>query len=78
MYMIQDSANSGLSPIKMTLFMATIERADETDVADSNVFCIFGSSLGETDKYVWCEVGQRLLSNKHTFLVLFVREIPCR
>lgn len=47
-------------------------------VADSDVFCIFGSSLGETDKYVWHEVGQRLLSYRHTFLVLFVHKMPDR
>lgn len=47
-------------------------------VTESNVLCIYGCSLGETDKYIWREVGQKLLSDRQTFLVLFVHRMPDR
>ncbi|MEY8749422.1 AbiH family protein [Alkalicoccobacillus gibsonii] len=40
----------------------------------SNVMCIFGMSLGATDKMWWDLIGGRLLSDKSTQLVIFAYE----
>lgn len=47
-------------------------------IGDSNVICIYGCSLGDSDKYIWREVGDRVRTNNGAFLVMFVHGMPNR
>lgn len=55
----------------------SVERA-ETLINDSQIICIFGCSLGESDEYLWRKVGTKLGKDSHCRLVLFVHGIPDR
>lgn len=48
-----------------------IDEILETKISQSNLICIFGSSLGETDKIWWEKIGQHLLDSEHSKLIIF-------
>ncbi|SEO09032.1 Bacteriophage abortive infection AbiH [Terribacillus saccharophilus] len=43
-------------------------------IRDSNVICIYGMSLGVTDKLWWQMIGSRLLKDRSTQLIIFAYE----
>lgn len=47
-------------------------------LTNADVFCIYGSSLGDTDNYIWETIGKRLVTAEHTNLVLFEHTLPNR
>ncbi len=51
----------------------------QNKVSTANLICIFGSSIGDTDKIWWEQIGKRLLYDQ-TCLIIFTRgeEIPLR
>ena len=49
----------------------TVDQQCETDIALANLICIFGSSIGETDKYWWELIAKRLLLDCQ--LIIFTR-----
>ena len=40
-------------------------------IKETDTFCIFGCSIGDTDKFWWQQIGQRLLENPYTHLIIF-------
>lgn len=44
----------------------------------TDVFCIFGSSLGESDAYIWKMIGNRMKNDSSTRVVLFDYSLPDR
>ena len=49
----------------------TIDDFLERKISQSNLICIFGSSLGETDKIWWEKIGKHLLTNDLSRLIIF-------
>lgn len=47
-------------------------------ISESDTFCLYGCSLGETDGRIWRSVGDRLVNSNHVKLVLFVYDMPDR
>lgn len=47
-------------------------------VDGTDVFCIFGCSLGESDAYIWEMIGNRLTANPSVYVVLFDYSLPDR
>lgn len=56
--------------------------SNNTDLSDmiskASIFCVYGCSFGETDRYIWCDIGQRILSNPNSRLVMFSKSLPDR
>lgn len=42
-------------------------------IRSSDAFCAFGTSIGDTDKYWWKKIGERLSSGSDTFFIIFDR-----
>lgn len=40
-------------------------------ISGTNIFCIFGSSLGDTDRTWWHCIGERLQKDNNTIILLF-------
>lgn len=49
----------------------TVDEILETRISTANLICIFGSSLGETDKLWWEKIGQHLLKDNECRLIIF-------
>jgi hypothetical protein len=49
----------------------TVDEILETRISQANLICIFGSSIGETDKIWWEKIGQHLLNNEKCKLIIF-------
>jgi hypothetical protein len=49
----------------------TIDEILEKKISSANLICIFGSSLGETDKLWWEKIGIQLLKSEHCKLIIF-------
>lgn len=47
-------------------------------IDSSGVICIFGSSLGDSDAYIWEMIGARLKSDSSAMVVLFDYSLPDR
>ena len=47
-------------------------------IANADVICLYGCSMGETDGRIWRQVGERLLGNPNAKMVLFVYGLPDR
>ncbi|MFI1743355.1 AbiH family protein [Thalassobellus sediminis] len=41
-------------------------------ISDANLICVFGSSIGESDTYIWEKIGNKLLNG--CFLIIFYYE----
>lgn len=50
----------------------------KTLIENGRIFCIFGSSLGETDGYIWRQIGARIRGNGAVRLILFEHSLPDR
>ncbi|SCY97764.1 AbiH family protein [Flavobacterium caeni] len=49
----------------------TIDEIFEQRILGSNLICIFGSSIGETDNIWWEKIGQHLVTSSHCQLIIF-------
>lgn len=47
-------------------------------VGDADVFCVYGCSLGASDRRIWQMVARRMANQSHVLLVLFVYGYPDR
>ena len=45
-------------------------------IKKSTVICLFGVSLGETDQYLWNELGKRLAGSRDARVILYVHDLP--
>jgi len=50
-------------PVSMITGINTIKK--------THIFCLFGTSIGETDKHWWERIGKRLKSTKQTIIIIF-------
>lgn len=60
------------------LFGNENERDFQGLIGDADVFCVYGCSMGKSDGRIWRAVGQRLMANAGSKLVLFIYELPNR
>jgi len=67
-----DVLESILKPICNRVYKHTEDSETESIIRQSNLICIFGSSLGKTDNYWWQLIGNRL-THQETKLIIFVR-----
>lgn len=74
-----DFAEAFIKPFCNTTMGHQDDKWCEDKVSTANLICIFGSSIGDTDKTWWELIGNRLLYDK-TRLIIFTRgeEIPLR
>lgn len=49
----------------------TVDEILEKRISQANLICVFGSSIGETDKIWWQRIGQHLLHNEQSKLLIF-------
>lgn len=49
----------------------TVDEILDTKISQANIICVFGSSIGETDKIWWEKIGQRLLKEEQCKLIIF-------
>lgn len=49
----------------------TVDEILDTKISSANLICVFGSSIGKTDKLWWEKIGQHLLSNENCILIIF-------
>lgn len=49
----------------------TVDEILETKILKANLICVFGSSIGETDKIWWEKIGKRLLTDENCKLIIF-------
>ena len=45
-------------------------------IGEARLFCLFGVSLGETDSYIWKEIGKVLAQNSGAQAVVFAYDLP--
>lgn len=72
----QKSLEAHESMVKETANQVSKEEVDETCynmIKLANLIVVFGSSLGETDKYLWKKIGDRLLNASDSKLILFIK-----
>ena len=60
------------------LFGNENERDFQGLIGDADVFCVYGCSMGNSDGRIWRAVGQRLMADAGSKLVLFIYELPNR
>lgn len=60
------------------LYGNTNEQELQALIADADVFCVYGCSMGKTDGRIWRAIGDRLIHYRDTKLVLFVYDLPYR
>lgn len=60
------------------LFGNENERDFQGLIGDADVFCVYGCSMGDSDGRIWRAVGQRLMADAGSKLVLFIYELPNR
>lgn len=55
-----------------------VEKLFKNQILSSNLICIFGSSIGDTDKVWWKSVGEQLKKDCHLIIYDRCEEIPLR
>lgn len=47
-------------------------------ISNAQIICLYGCSLGDSDKYIWSKVGERLVSSSSARLIYYVYGLPKR
>ena len=67
----QEAIEAFVKPLHNRMLGHTRDEHCSREIQVANLICIFGSSIGETDKKWWKEIGTRLIKNAR--LIVFVR-----
>lgn len=67
------TTNFLVNPIANKLFGSLVDENFNTLIDNANLICLFGISLGDTDRTWWKRIGNRLLSTDNCRIIYFVK-----